>query len=177
MTLIRIWPWSWRGTFPIRAIASAICQRSSVCWSMPISPWVDRCSRSSPTGAIWRTCMPVSSPNWHERAWSSIANNATRPRAACAIGLSTSRPHRSLRSRPFGRALTPAARHCVASLSPSCRSRAPRILFRVSATCAKTAPGRATRCPRRCSKSSRPPAVSSARQPIAACSSWQIRAW
>ena len=79
--------------------------------------------------------------------------------------------------KAFGRALTPAARHCVASLSPSCRSRAPRILFRVSATCAKTAPGRATRCPRRCSKSSKPPAVSSARRLIAVCSSWQIRAW
>ena len=166
-----------RGTFPIRAIASAISRRSSACWSMPISPWVDRCSRFSPTGAIWRTCMPVSSPNWRERAWSSIASNATRPRVACAIGLSTSRPHRSLRLRPFGRALTPAARRCVASLSPSCRSRAPRIPFRVSAICVRTAPGRATRCPRRCSRSNRPPAVLSAHRPIAACSSWQIRAW
>ena len=117
------------------------------------------------------------SPNWRERAWSSIASNATRPRVACAIGLSTSRPHRSLRLRPFGRALTPAARRCVASLSPSCRSRAPRIPFRVSAICVRTAPGRATRCPRRCSRSNRPPAVLSAHRPIAACSSWQIRAW
>lgn len=88
---------------------------------------------------------------------------------ACATGLSTSRPRRFLLLRPSGRDSTPAARRCAASSFPSCRSRAPRTRSRASATCAKTALGRAIRCPRRCSRSSRRPAALSARRPIAAC--------
>ena len=60
-------------------------------------------------------------------------------------------------------------RHCAASSFPSCRSRAPRTRSRASATCAKTALGRAIRRPRRCSRSSRRLAALSARRPIAAC--------
>ena len=71
--------------------------------------------------------------------------------------------------RPSGRDSTPAARRCAASSFPSCRSRVPRTRSRASATCAKTALGRAIRCPRRCSRSSRRPAALSARRPIAAC--------
>ena len=80
-----------------------------------------------------------------------------------------SSPRRLLRSRPSGRGLMPAARRCAASSFPSCRSRAPRTRSRASATCAKTAHGRAIRCPRRCSRSSRRPAALSARRLIAAC--------
>ena len=108
-------------------------------------------------------------PRWPVRVWSSTASSATHLLVACAIGLSTSRLHRFLRLRPSGRGSTPAARRCAASSFPSCRSRVPRTRSRASATCAKTALGRAIRCPRRCSRSSRRPAALSARRPIAAC--------
>ena len=177
MTSTQIWPWSLPGIFPTRAIARAICRHSSAYWSTPILPWVDRCSRCSPTDVTWRICSPVWSPNWPVQAWSLTASSEIRPRAVFGTVLSTSRPRRSLRSRPSGRGLMPAARRCAASLSPSCRSRVPRTRSRASATCAKTAPGHAIRCPRPCSRSSRRPAASFARRPIAACSSWPTHAW
>ena len=177
MTLTRIWRWSLPAISPTRAIVKATCRRSSACWSMPILPWADRCSRCSPTGATWRTCSPAWSPSWPVQAWSLTASSGTRLRAVCGTVLLTSRPRRSLRSRPSGRGLMPAARRCAASLSPSCRSRALRTRSRASAICAKIALGHAIRCPRPCSRSNRPLAASFARRPIAACSSWPTRAW
>ena len=102
-TSIRTWLWSLQAISPIRAIVRAILRRSSACWSTPILPWADRCSRCSPIGATWKTCTPALSPRWPVRVWSSTASSATHLLVACATGLSTSRPPRFLRLRPSGR--------------------------------------------------------------------------
>ena len=62
MTSTATWRWWWRATCPIPAIATRTLRRLSACWWTCTAPWEDRCSRFSPTGAIWRTSTSAWSP-------------------------------------------------------------------------------------------------------------------